>query len=84
MHEPDLARACGVERIRQVHDFGGARRANGFDELAENVVGREIADSRRRHPETRTLRRDPQVALQREHQPAGQRVAMNRRDRRHR
>src|SRR5208283_2181008 len=84
MHESHFACPRRIDRVRQIEDFGGVRRADDLDKLAENPVGWQVADPRGRHPEPRARTRDPQVAEERHHETAGQRLAMDRRDRRHR
>ena len=75
------ARRAGVDPAADEEQLARPRGADDVDELADPGVRVDEAELRRRHPERDRRRGDPQVARDRELQPATDRVAVQERRR---
>ncbi len=80
--EADLLGAGGLEVAAGEEELLGARQAHRVEELAQAGVAVDEAELDRRHPQLRAGGADPQVAGDRQLQPAADAVAVDRRDRR--
>ena len=80
--EAPAQRLAGVDRPRGQEQLARAGGADRVHEAAQPGVRVDDAEPRRRHPEPGARRADPQVAGERELQPAAERVAVQGRDHR--
>ena len=79
---PQLERRRRVDVAAEQEQLARARRADRVDEPPQAGVRVHEPQLRRRHPQLDAVRGHPQVACQRELQPAADRVARQRRQRR--
>ena len=84
VHQADLGAPLGVDVAAHVEQLGGVRRADHVEELPQARVRVDEPELGRRHPELDPARGDPDVAGERQLQPAADRVAVERADHRDR